>query len=350
MHPRPLHGLVHQHGQHPVHCDVHLFGISGLTPQGIGVQRGSQITQRLCDCLESPLPYAPSFDPDKTIDKPGWEDNDSNVIHYAAGFDLYFRLCTKRGNYHSQYHWSILLLQGITARHLMKVVGPLLIAAKSQQLDENKTTLWIGYLPPHLCVDELAQKLAERSKVDPYDRDLGGQPQIDYTGHGNQTHIASTASDDDDYDSTSPNAEPIHGHMQGYTVLMVKQARRPNGLPGRRMPNTTYAQKSDPTWRMRADEPRRTCKACGKMGHGANTCDFLAVLVFLQRYLKNGIATKLTIKAVEKRWIEQWKDWGGSLTTTLGKIYQAYSDLSGLTLDQMKDKIDWLCWPASYDK
>jgi hypothetical protein len=148
----------------------------------------------------------------------------------------------------------------------------------------------------------------------------------------------------------SLNAEPIHGHKQGYSVPTVKQARHPNGLPGRRMPNTMYAQKPNLTRHMRADQPHTTCKTCGKTGHGANTCDFLAMLVFLQRYLKNGIATKLTIEAAEKCWIEQWKDWGGSPMTTPGKVYQAYTDLSSLTLDQMEDEIDWLCWPASYDK
>jgi hypothetical protein len=184
--------------------------------------------------------YVPGFNPAKTIE-PRWENYDSNVIHYAAGFDLYFRLCAKRGNHHSQYHRSILFLQGIIARHLMKVVKPLLIAIESQQPDENKATSWIGYLPPHLRANELAQKLAKRSKVNPYDCDLNGRPRINYTGHGSPTHIASTASDDDDANSTSSNAEPVHGHMQGYTVPMVKQARHPNGLPGCCMPNTTYS-------------------------------------------------------------------------------------------------------------
>ncbi len=84
--------------------------------------------------------YVPGFDPVKTIDKPCWEDYDGDVIHYAVGFNLYFRLCAKRGNYHSHYHRPILFLQGITARHLMKIVKPLLIAVESQQPDENKIT------------------------------------------------------------------------------------------------------------------------------------------------------------------------------------------------------------------
>ncbi len=123
----------------------------------------------------------------------------------------------------------------------MKVVKPLLIVVESQQPDENKTTSWIGYLPPHLRVDDLAQNLAEHSKVNPYDRDLGGQPCINYTGHSSPTHIASTASDDDNNDSTSPNAKPAHDHMQGYTISTVKQPCCPNGLPGCRMSNTTYS-------------------------------------------------------------------------------------------------------------
>jgi hypothetical protein len=122
----------------------------------------------------------------------------------------------------------------------MKVVKLLLIAVRSQQPDENKITSWIGYLPPHLCIDELTQKLAKRSKVDPYDQDLRGRTQINYTGQGNPTHIALTTSDDADNNFTSPRAMPIHGHMQGYTVPTVKQAHHPNGLPGRRMLNTTF--------------------------------------------------------------------------------------------------------------
>jgi hypothetical protein len=99
--------------------------------------------------------YVPGFDLAKMIDKPCWEDYNSDVIHYAVGFNFYFRLYAKRGNYHSQYHRSIVFLQGITACHLIKVAEPLLIAVESQQPDENETTSWIGYLPPHLHIDGL---------------------------------------------------------------------------------------------------------------------------------------------------------------------------------------------------
>jgi hypothetical protein len=175
-----------------VHGDVHLLGISELMPQGIGVQHGSKPHNGYVIVWKLLCHYVPGFNPAKTIDKPCWEDYNGNVIHYAVGFNLYFRLCAKRLNCHSQYHRLILFLQGITAHHLMKVVEPLLITVKSQQPDEIKATSWVSYLPPHHCIDELAQKLAEHSKVDPYDRDLGGRPRINYTGHGTPTHIALT--------------------------------------------------------------------------------------------------------------------------------------------------------------
>ena len=287
--------------------------------------------------------YVPGFDPTKTVDKPRWDTYEGDVIQYAAAFDLYFRLSAKRGNTHSQFNRSILFLKGITARNLMKIVEPLIIAIESMQRDEDASEggLPIGYLPYHLRVDELAQKIADRCKVEPFDRELGGRPRVHNFTFGDTTSQPPSDSDDDHF------AEPIDGHMQGYNVPTVAQARKPNGHPGRRMPNTTYSRKPDPTRRMRPDLPRVLCDACGKKGHSANTCDFLAMSVFLQRYLKNGIATKDTIAAAESRWIERWKDNGGTPTTTPSKVYTMYAANSGLTLEQMEDEMDWLCWPTT---
>jgi hypothetical protein len=98
---------------------------------------------------------------------------------------------------------------------------------------------------------------------------------------------------------------------------------------------------------MHPDQPWVTCNACGKTGHVANTCNFLAMSVFLQRYLKNGIATKDTIADAEQHWVDRWKDRGGSPGTTPAKVYAAFTEHSGLTFEQIEDKIDWLCWPAT---
>ncbi len=65
------------------------------------------------------------------------------MIQYAAAFDLYFWHCTKRGRSHTQFNKLILFLKGITARHLMKIVEPLIIAIKGtvgSRLDTSHTT------------------------------------------------------------------------------------------------------------------------------------------------------------------------------------------------------------------
>jgi hypothetical protein len=85
----------------------------------------------------------------------------------------------------------------------------------------------------------------------------------------------------------------------------------------------------------------------GYCHNAANTCDFLAMSVFLQRYLKNGIVTKDIIADAKRRWVERWKDRGGSPSTTPSKVYAVFAEQSGLTFKQMEDRMDWLCWPAT---
>ena len=143
---------------------------------------------------------------------------------------------------------------------------PLIIAVESTQnkLDDDGGYS-DGFLPPYLCVAELAQKIAERCKVEPYDRDIGGRPRVHNFTYDIDASTPGSGSEDD----------PQH------LVPTIAQACRPNGLPGRRMPNTSYTRKPNPARGMRPDQPQVICDACSKKGHGANTCDFLAMSVFL---------------------------------------------------------------------
>jgi hypothetical protein len=225
--------------------------------------------------------YMPGFDPTNTVDKPTWDGKGGDVIHYVAAFDLYFRLSAKRGSCYNDFNKSILFLKGITARNLLKIVKQLIIATKSTQgaIGDDGGHL-IGHLPHYLRVDKLAQKIAECCKVEPFNQDLGGQPQVHTFTFGNNTTSPTLDSEDD----TSRYTKPINGHMQ--VVPTIVQACRPNGQPGPRMPNTTYLQKADPTHCMQPDQPKVTCNPCGKKEHSANTCDFFAMSVFLQHTSK----------------------------------------------------------------
>ncbi len=188
--------------------------------------------------------FVPGFDPTKTVDKPSWDEHSRDVIHNAAAFDLYFWLSAKRGENHNQFTRSILFLKGITARNLMKIVEPLLIAIEGMQRNlDNIGGTQIGYLPHHLHISALAQQIAECCKVEPFDRDLGGHPRVHNLTYGDDLLTPANNSDKD----ASQYAEPLNSHMQGYLVPTIAQAQRTNSLPGRRMPNTTYSRKPDPT-------------------------------------------------------------------------------------------------------
>ncbi len=187
--------------------------------------------------------FVPGFNPTNTINKPTWDGEGGNVIKYAAAFDLYFRLSSKQGNRQHDINKSILFLKGITAHNLSKIVEPLIIAVESMQNKLNNDGGYCdGYLPPYLRIDELAQKIAERCKVEPFDRDLGGRPRV----HNFSYEMDATSPASDSEDNTEWYAKPIDGHMQGYLVPTIAQACQPNGLPGRRMLNTTYTRKPDP--------------------------------------------------------------------------------------------------------
>jgi hypothetical protein len=291
--------------------------------------------------------FVPGFNPTNTINKPTWDGEGGNVIRYAVAFDLYFWLSYKRGNRQTDVEQSILFLKGITAPNLSRIVEPLIIAVESTQSNIDDDGVFCdGYLPHYLRIDKLPQKIAERCKVKPFDRDLGGRPCI----HNFMSNINATAPALDSEDDATRYAKPIDGHMQGYLVPTVPQACQPNGQPGRRMPNMTYTQKPNPACHMHPDQPRVICDTCGKKGHSTNTCDFPAMSIFLQRLPRNGIANKDTIADAEHCWVERAKESIGPHGATSSKVYQAYAGHSGLTLEQMEDEIDWLCWSADLEE
>jgi hypothetical protein len=291
--------------------------------------------------------FIPGFNPTNTINKPTLDGEGGNVIGYAATFNLYFRLSSKRGNRQTDVEQSILLLKGITACNLSQIIEPLIIAVKSTQskIDEDGGYC-DGYLPHYLWINELTQKIAERCKVEPFDWDLGGRPPI----HNFMSDINATTPALDWEDNATRYAKSIDGHMQGYLVPTAAQACRPNSQPGRRMPNTAYTRKLDPARHMHLDQPWVICNTCSKKGHSANTCDFLAMSIFLQRFLRNGIANKDTIAYAERRWVKRAKESIGPHGATPSKVHRAYAEHSSLTLEQMEDEIDWLCWPADLEE
>ena len=103
----------------------------------------------------------------------------------------------------------------------MKIVEPLLIAIEGSQSDfDDIGGMQIGFLPHHLHVNALAQRIAEQCKTEPFDRDLSARPRVHNLSYGNE--IANPAEDTDG--DASRYAEPLNGHIQGYLVPTIAQA------------------------------------------------------------------------------------------------------------------------------
>ncbi len=165
--------------------------------------------------------FVPGFNPTNTVNKPTWDGEGGDVIQYAAAFDLYFRLSSKQGSRHNDLNKSILFLKGIMACNLLKIVEPLIFAVKSTQGKINDDSdLPDGYPLHYLPVKELAQKIAECCKVEPFDRDLGSRPWVYNLRYDEDTSSLALDSEDDG----SGYTEPINGHMQGYVVPTIAQA------------------------------------------------------------------------------------------------------------------------------
>jgi hypothetical protein len=103
----------------------------------------------------------------------------------------------------------------------MKIVEPIIIAIESTQGDvDDNNSLPIGYIPHHLRVSKLAQKIAEHCRVKPFDWDLERRPWINTFMYGKDPSSPTSDLEKD----TSRYAEPLDGHMQGYLVPTVAQA------------------------------------------------------------------------------------------------------------------------------
>ena len=269
--------------------------------------------------------YVPGFDPTKTVERPLWGDSDGDVIRYANKFDLFFRLSVKNGHSHSDVVKATLFLTGITEPAMMKVVEPLLIAVESAA----SVPPMDGSLPPRLCFDELAIKISERMVVEPSERrvlTLSTSRSPELCEPVDEVGSVSTIS----LQGTSPTLAVADGRQSRGS----ERSGRPQHLTHR----------PDPTNRIRSPTADEVCEACGKRGHVASTCDFLAMSVFLRKFTKQGKLTELAAKDAEKRWLEKWSSKGGKPHTTPNRVYNAYTSMYDVSLEQLDRAIDWQCW------
>ena len=341
-------------------------GCMGLCIPGLGTDRYEDMASALCTVLSITLEdappgvkmmmrsverhrdgydimwrllgmFVPGFDATKTNDRPLWSDSKGDAIDFADAYHLFFRLSSKANHNHTPRVQSKLYLEGITDPILQSIVNPLLIAVDTAEPYLGCPT----DLPPSLLIPELALTIMKRTTVDTCT--TAELPHY-YGASRIATIQPSPSSPTNIYSSETDQI----GHIQGYCVAGIhrpphQHQKHNTSGDGRRRPQP---QQPDQTRRTAPDTPTVTCKACGRKGHMAATCDFLAMSVIQQRYLKLGHGTSDDVAAAERRWLDRWKQRGGQPgSTTPRTVMAAYMEQYGVSVEQLEDEIDWDCWP-----
>ena len=83
----------------------------------------------------------------------------------------------------------------------------------------------------------------------------------------------------------------------------------------------------------------KNCHACGRYGHPATKCDFLAKYAHMLEYWKT--MEPKDVKLAQERWLERNKKWLDGDHRTPRKVAMAYCHDIGFDVHKLVDEIDW---------
>jgi hypothetical protein len=88
---------------------------------------------------------------------------------------------------------------------------------------------------------------------------------------------------------------------------------------------------------------------CKRVGHVAKQCVMLATAICLEHYMKNDLLATLC-NAIEKEWLERWKEQLGNPNTTPCQVMQTYVEVLDITVAGLNEEMDWSCWESNINK
>ncbi len=243
----------------------------------------------------------PGVDPPLQLSAPIRMGDD--IFNFCLLFVPYFRLQLKRRLNHDNRTKSLTFLQAVREPAYVDVITTLQAHIDMYQAPD------FGYLPPNLCLMGLAAQMNKNAKaqvqdVMPRAHQLAWQPdEWRYSAPGIQgynvpqlyhTDMSRARPQDDGWNW---NPMPDHGH-DNLRDPYCRNARdngqdasccpdwfgseRTSG-PGR---NGSWGQYARPNHNRHAWDPDITCAACKRRGHPASNCDMLAMVLFLDKYVK----------------------------------------------------------------
>ena len=137
-------------------------------------------------------------------------------------------------------------------------------------------------------------------------------------------------------ESTDSESEDefLSNHLQGFSGVVVNNMRR-NDPRTARNPDPAAVQSR----RERNPPFEKSCHACGRFGHPAVRCDFLAKYAHILEYWKTKDPAE--VKAAQERWLERNKKWLDGDHRTPRKIAMTYCHDIGYDVNKLTDEIDW---------
>ena len=296
--------------------------------------------------------------------KPGWADD---IWRFAAKWKLWRNLCRHQGSPVGQYELSRQFLIGLCRVPMFRSAADsrLVWLTQTPPVDPGDGTAATEWpVLPGWTVDELATELSQGVGTMTDGMDLPTPrhaPQVHrLDGHAPPPGTAGTPpitcprvnrfdGDAQDQDSRYGGDRPRNRHRDGDEGDRSRNRRLPR-------PNARRA-------RLRKQpQHRHACDACGKFGHPAERCIFLAMYLYVKRYATNG-DNKTTVDQCLQNWVERNREWLGdepdkrmaaAVTTarrlTVESDHQDHDLVTGTDWDYFDDGFDGtddgLCFDA----
>lgn len=289
----------------------------------------------------------PVWDVSEPPTKPNWGDD---IWRYAAKWKLWRNLCRHQGSPVSQHELSRQFLLGLRRIPVYHSTADsrFVFLTQTPPVDPGDGTAPPEWpVPPGWSVDELAAELSNGVGTVTDDMALPTPRQAPLVhrliGHTSDPGSAGPALGErllvNRFEGNTPESDGPHGGDRA-------RDRRRDGDEGartRRLPRPN-ARRS----RLRKQPlHRHPCEACGKFGHPAERCIFLAMYLYVKRYATNG-DNQDTVDKCLQNWVERNREWLGdepekrmnAAIITARRLALEPTALSGTDWDYFDDGFD----------
>jgi len=291
----------------------------------------------------------PLFDLTRSLPEPTWPVSD-DIMEFSSHVQLHRQLVRQRGQDMSEEHMVKMFVQGLQgpryAPFRITLLTQLDLVSPVDPCDGSPPSEW--RMPPQFRLEQLIVKIQQRSaNVVSDSLNLGGRPYRRYqrrstAGAAANRVMAEEVQYCDPYDSEDESSDDedmyclgVGTHIDGFVAHRMAQNRRPR---------SNDAREPNPAPR-RGQEERfeGTCPACGRWGHPAIRCHYLAMFIHCKRYLVN--ASDSEKKDCEKAWVERNKRWLKDDRTTPRRVARLYCKKLNLSEEKFEqtlvDELDW---------